>query len=104
MSNAFSITEDENSYEEDEEEESGSGDEEDFDIRDFVVADEGRGNEDEEEEGRRTVQWIQPPPGKLKKRIQRSWRKSSKRSRMFSPVYRGFSLKEFFAAMMLTET
>ena len=50
MSNAFSITEDENSYEEDEEEETGSGDEEDFDIRDFVVADEGRGNEDEEEE------------------------------------------------------
>ncbi|XP_073250347.1 uncharacterized protein [Porites lutea] len=42
--------EDENSYEEDEEEETGSGDEEDFDIRDFVVADEGRGNEDEEEE------------------------------------------------------
>ena len=49
MSNAFSITEDENSYEEDEEEESGSSEEQDFDIRDFVVTDEGRGNEDEEE-------------------------------------------------------
>ena len=50
MSNAFSITEDENGYEEDEGEESGSSEEEDFDVRDFVVADEGSGNEDEEEE------------------------------------------------------
>ena len=51
MSNAFSITEDENSYEEEEEEDSGSSGEEDFDVRDFVVADEERrGNEDGKEE------------------------------------------------------
>ena len=50
MSNAFSITEDENSHEEDIEEENGSSEEEDFDIRHFLVAVGGRGNENEEEE------------------------------------------------------
>ena len=50
MSNVFYIAEDDNSHEEEEEEESGSNEGEDFDIRDFVVADEERrGNEDGKE-------------------------------------------------------